>query len=71
MKFTLEIETSNDAFSVEGGGNYMVAAALRNVARQVEDDYTNGNIKDTDNGSKVGTWKYVPEHREYPEGQEG
>ena len=59
MKFTLTIESSNEALNSEDGlGYFELHRLLVKVANQVEDGYTQRNVLDY-NGHVVGEWEYV------------
>jgi hypothetical protein len=65
VKFTLTIETGNDAF-VGSDGPPSVVDALEEAAQKVSDGHTNGAIRDY-NGNAVGSWTFTPE--EAPDGE--
>lgn len=62
-KFTLEFDTDNAAFQLEGGGidNYAVGLVLNRVRDQIEQgDFHPGHTKSVIdyNGNRVGSWKF-------------
>ena len=58
MKFILEIDTDNDAFSDESGGlDLEVARLLKVAADKVRNGYAHGTLFDI-NGNKVGSFKF-------------
>lgn len=57
--FTLQIETTGDAFDADGSGQDRdeLARILRDVADRVEDWQTDGSVRDV-NGNTVGRWTW-------------
>jgi len=57
MKFTLTIESDNDAVTDPQTGNLEVARILRDAAQRIEDGAISNVCRDT-NGNVVGHWRY-------------